>query len=105
MLETLYGQSEIQMPNNIQLHPEVSESVVKLGQNSEPAEALISQLSQNSNDTRPRLTDSYGNKYLVDSGSMTTVVRVGPDDKVDSNVLLEAVDGSTFDCYGKKKLR
>ena len=108
MLETLYGSTKIQVPNNIQLHPESSsDSFVKLSQNSSENEhkrPSVSNLSNNNIDTRPRLTDGFGNKYLVDSGSMTTVVRVGPEDKVDPDVLLEAVDGSTFDCYGKKEI-
>ena len=28
----------------------------------------------------------------------------GPGDKVDDNVILEAVDGKKFDCYGKKEI-
>ena len=55
-------------------------------------------------DTRPRLTDGHNNQYLIDSGSMTCVLKAGPDDKIDPSVLLEAVDGSHFDCYGRKEV-
>ena len=55
-------------------------------------------------DIRPRLKDGYGNSYLLDSGSMCSVWPAGPGDKVDDNVILEAVDGKKFDCYGKKEI-
>ena len=54
-------------------------------------------------DIRPKLKD--GNvTYLLDSGSMTSVWPAGPGDKVDKSILLQAVDGKHFDCYGKKEL-
>ena len=58
----------------------------------------------NNADCRPRLTDSNGNTYLLDSGSMTCVVPADATDVADTSVRLETVDGSPFTCYGKKEL-
>ena len=55
-------------------------------------------------DIRPRLKDGYGITYLLDSGSMCCVWPAGPEDRIDENIILEAVDGKKFDCYGKKEL-
>ena len=55
-------------------------------------------------DIRPRLNDGK-NSYLLDSGSMTSVWPAAPGDKVDQSILLQAVDGKHFACYGKKVLQ
>ena len=58
----------------------------------------------NNADCRPRLTDSNGNTYLLDSGSMTCVVPADATDTPDTSVRLKTVDGSPFTCYGRKEL-
>ena len=50
----------------------------------------------NNTDCRPRLTDSNGNTYLLDSGSMTCVVPADATDVADTSVRLKTVDGSPF---------
>ena len=56
-------------------------------------------------DIRPRLVDkSSGVSRLIDSGSMITVTKKGPDDKLDNSVRLIAVNGSQIRTYGTKKV-
>ena len=42
--------------------------------------------------------------YLLDSGSMRCVWPAKAGDKVDHSVKLQAVNGTSFPCFGKKKL-
>ena len=88
MLDTLYGDQEIQMPNNITFQPQeqVTNSFVKQCQNSETKIESASSKSIPSSpvDTRPRLTDGHGSKYLIDSGSMACVLKAGPDDHAEN---------------------
>ena len=42
--------------------------------------------------------------YLLDSGSMATVIPAEPGDEVDPRVRLRTVDGTPFHCYGKKQI-
>ena len=42
--------------------------------------------------------------YLLDSGSMRCVWPTKAGDKVDHSVKLQAVNGTSFPCFGKKKL-
>ena len=47
---------------------------------------------------------SEGVYYLLDTGSMSSVIPAEPGDKVDKSIGLKTVDGSPFDCYGQKEL-
>ena len=57
-------------------------------------------------DIRPRLHDkSTGVDRLVDSGSQISVTRKGPNDKLDPNFKLVAVNGTKIDTYGVKEIQ
>ena len=57
-------------------------------------------------DIRPRHVDSAtGEVRLVDSGSQITVTKKKPDDKVDNNIRLVAVNGSKIETYGVRKVQ
>ena len=54
-------------------------------------------------DIRPRLLDkSSGKNRLVDSGSQISVTMRGPNDKLDNNLKLVAVNGTRIPTYGVK---
>ena len=56
-------------------------------------------------DIRPRLVDkSTGEARLVDSGSMISVTKKEPDDKIDNSIRLIAVNGSRIDAYGVRNI-
>ena len=112
-LDTLYGTEKIQIQNDLNCKPETLIHSVKLShENSEeiPQEEIPSIYASNwydgykNKDIRPRLIDGLGVSYLLDSGSMTCVWPATKADVVDSTIKLQAVDGTPFDCYGKKKL-
>ena len=54
-------------------------------------------------DFRPKLVDG-SIQYLLDSGSMTSVVCPVEGDEVDHTISLKAVDGKRFDCYGTREI-
>ena len=57
----------------------------------------------NNRDIRPRLLDkSSGKNRLVDSGSQISVTMRGPNDKLDNNLKLVAVNGTRIPTYGVK---
>ena len=56
-------------------------------------------------DIRPRFFDNLTNQWiLVDTGAQTSCVPPSPEDTIDPNIRLEAVDGSILPCYGRKTL-
>ena len=56
-------------------------------------------------DTRPKLFDGVTNSWkMCDTGSMVTVVKNSPHDKVDETKILEAVNGSAIKVYGQKEI-
>ena len=56
-------------------------------------------------DIRPRLLDkSSGKSRLVDSGSQISVTMKGPNDIIDNNLKLVAVNGSKIEPYGIKNM-
>ena len=57
----------------------------------------------NGQDCRPRLHTDVAT-FLLDTGSMASVVRPDPGDKIDHSIGLKTVDGSPFPCYGTKKV-
>ena len=69
-----------------------------------PSEEVFASLADPDFDIRPRVfcnaTQSW---YLVDSGSQVSVLKPSAGDKVNPNILLEAVNGTNMKCYGKKQ--
>ena len=56
-------------------------------------------------DIRPRLVDkSTGISRLVDSGSQISVTQKLPEDKVDQNLKLVAVNGTKIETYGVREV-
>ena len=56
-------------------------------------------------DCRPKVFDGVTKTWkLCDSGSMVTVIRKSPDDKIDNSRVLQAVNGSAIKCYGTKSI-
>ena len=111
----MYGHEEIKIPK-YPFHDSDSESyssLVKRSPNSEveveqeiiPSyEAPVHFDGKNNKDCRPRLRCGSGTIYLLDSGSMCCVAPAEAGDTVDKSLKLQTVDGSPFDCYGKKQL-
>ena len=57
-------------------------------------------------DCRPRVFDSLSSSWkLCDTGSMISVVKKSPTDKLDSTKILQAVNGSPIKCYGQKEVQ
>ena len=56
-------------------------------------------------DIRPRLFDkASGEHRLIDSGSMISVTKKQPGDKIDESIKLVAVNGTKINTYGVRKL-
>ena len=111
MLDTLYGSKEIQIPDiNFEQEPELVESFVKQSPEISElkSEVVPSTVAPgwadglNGQDCRPRLHTDVAT-FLLDTGSMASVVRPDPGDKIDHSIGLKTVDGSPFPCYGTKK--
>ena len=67
-----------------------------------PDEVAASSLDDNV-DIRPRVYDNATQEWvLVDTGSQVSVIKPGPNDKVNPLLRLEAVNGTEIPCYGKK---
>ena len=57
-------------------------------------------------DCRPKIFDGVTKTWkLCDTGSMITVVKKGPEDKIDKNKVLQAVNGTAIQCYGHKVIQ
>ena len=56
----------------------------------------------NGKDLRPKMTDGNNVTYLLDSGSMCCVWPAPEGAAEDKSVLLQAVDGSPFPCFGSR---
>ena len=55
-------------------------------------------------DCRPQLFDGISKSWkLVDTGSMLTVIRKSPGDRIDRSKVLQAVNGSNIQVYGQKE--
>ena len=56
-------------------------------------------------DCRPKLFDGVSKSWkLCDTGSMVTVVKRVPEDKIDHSTVLQAVNGSSIAVYGQKEI-
>ena len=98
-MDTLYSNTEIQeLVNEINPEPEQNYSVkqspnsVETTKTFEDAEVMSLELAAahydglNNADCRPRLTDSNGNTYLLDSGSLTVVTLISLYDQVSPDI-------------------
>ena len=121
ILDTLYGgfagefQQEFTLnddsliPDVKQSHTEESQTYVPqnvLPPEVVPSEEVFASLADPDFDIRPRVfcnaTQSW---YLVDSGSQVSVLKPSAGDKVNPNILLEAVNGTNMKCYGKNNIQ
>ena len=112
MLDTLYdtentvdkfSKSKIEV-HSVKLSHENSEEPFQNLEVVPSVEAADTPDGANNKDIRPRLTDGFNNQYLCDSGSQSCVWPAQAGDQVDPTIRLQTVDGSPFDCYGKKEL-
>ena len=68
-----------------------------------PTEEVAAATIDESVDVRPRVHDGISKEWvLVDTGSQCSVLKPGPDDRVNPFLKLEAVNGAEMPCYGKK---
>ena len=114
VLDTLYGNTEIHIPESL-IEPQVDQSPNhSFEQSPEISEILEQEVVPSTDapgwvdgfqgkDLRPRLQDG-DTSYLLDTGSMACVWPAEPGDKVDKSISLQTVDGSPFNCYGRKEL-
>ena len=113
--DILYGgvAGEPPLPDFI---PDIDEDLVlsgpKQGQNSDLQEEILSYSeavaaaqSTEKVDIRPRIYDNIRKDWiLIDTGSQCSVSKPTPNDTINKDICLEAVDGSRLPCYGTKPL-
>ena len=79
---------------------------VEIGQELTAPEAIAWVKGSRNLDCRPKLYDGESKSWkLCDTGSMITVIRKSPGDKLDETRFLQAVNGSKIKVYGQKQIQ
>ena len=112
MYDTLYNDENTHQvdPEQIQVF-EVRQSHFSEDDNKEYKEEVIPSVFATNwpdglrgQDLRPKMVDGFGVRYLLDSGSMTSVVKPEPGDRLDPSIRLQAVDGTPFPAFGRREI-